>query len=47
MILHHLIFTTLFVWGQAQFWDYELSIPGTQDYGLNEDDLMTDSTTTV
>ena len=33
MILHHLIFTNLFVRGQAQFWDYE------NDYGLNQDEI--------
>ena len=35
MILHHLIFTTLLIGGQAQFWDYEQSIPDYEDdYGL-------------
>ena len=34
MILHHLIFTTVFITrGQAQFWDYE------NDYGLDQDDI--------
>ena len=35
MILHHLIFTTVFIRGQAQFWDYENDL----DYGLNQDDI--------